>query len=282
MLDLPYVEDVRAEVDMNVVMTGAGRFIEVQGTAEGMPFSRSELDDLLRLAEGGIKLITEVQTEVVADPPSARPSTRSVGTRRERSMRLVLATANPHKAIEIAEVLGPAFDLVARPAGLPEVVEDADTFEGNARLKSTALVAATGEPALADDSGLEVDALGGAPGVHSARYAGASATAADNVAKLLAGLSGVPEARRTARFRAVLVLGFPDGREVVATGAVDGSIALVPRGVSGFGYDPVFLPGDPSAAGRTFAEMTPAEKHAISHRGRALRQLVERLGSPTP
>ena len=107
-------------------------------------------------------------------------------------MRLVLATANPHKATEIAEVLGAEFELVPRPADVPEVVEDADTFEGNARLKSSALVRATGEPALADDSGLEVDALDGAPGVHSARYAGDRATGADNVARLLDALSGVP------------------------------------------------------------------------------------------
>ncbi len=192
-------------------------------------------------------------------------------------MRLVLATANPHKAIEIAEVLGSGFDLVPRPVEVPEVIEDADTFEGNARLKSSALVKATGEPALADDSGLEVDALGGAPGVHSARYAGEHATSADNVVLLLAELSDVPSADRTARFRCVLVVTWPDGREEVASGVVEGHIVDAPRGPSGFGYDPVFVPDDPSAGGRTFAEMSAAEKHAISHRGRALRQLLSVL-----
>ncbi len=196
-------------------------------------------------------------------------------------MRLILATANPHKAVEIAEVLGPAYDLVPRPLDVPEVVEDAETFEGNARLKSAALVAATGEPALADDSGLEVDALGGAPGVHSARYAGEHATGADNVARLLTELSGLPVAAggadRAARFRCVLVVSWPDGREVVATGVVEGQIADAPRGESGFGYDPVFVPDDPSARGRTFAEMSSAEKHAISHRGKALRKLASLL-----
>lgn len=187
--------------------------------------------------------------------------------------RFILATANSHKAVEIAEVLGPSFELVPRPVGVAEVVEDADTFEGNARLKASALLAATGEAALADDSGLEVDALGGAPGVHSARYAGEQATGADNVARLLAALADVPDAARTARFRCVIVAAWPDGREVVATGTVSGRIAAAPRGESGFGYDPVFVPDDPPAAGRTFAEMSPAEKHAISHRGRALRQL---------
>jgi len=194
-------------------------------------------------------------------------------------MRLVLATANPHKAVEIAEVFGPEFDLVARPLDVPEVVEDADTFEGNARLKAAALVAATGEPALADDSGLEVDALGGAPGVHSARYAGEHATGGDNVNRLLSELSRAPGAgpgsvARTARFRCVLVLLWPDGREAVAQGVVEGHIIDAPRGESGFGYDPVFVPDDPSARGRTFAEMSSTEKHAISHRGRALRHLT--------
>ncbi len=195
-------------------------------------------------------------------------------------MRLVLATANPHKAIEIVEVLGPEFELVPRPADMPDVVEDADTFEGNARLKSSALADATGEPALADDSGLEVDALSGAPGVRSARYAGESADGARNVAKLLAELADVPAERRTARFRCVLVMSWPDGREVLAAGNVEGHIADGPRGLSGFGYDPVFLPDDPSAGGRTFAEMSSSEKHAISHRGRALRELLARLGQP--
>ncbi len=196
-------------------------------------------------------------------------------------MRLVLATANPHKAVEIAEVLGPGYDLVPRPLDVPEVVEDAETFEGNARLKAAALVATTGEPALADDSGLEVDALDGAPGVHSARYAGEHATGADNVARLLTELSGLPVAAggadRAARFRCVLVVSWPDGREVVATGVVEGHIVDAPRGESGFGYDPVFVPDDPSARGRTFAEMSSAEKHAISHRGKALRKLASLL-----
>jgi XTP/dITP diphosphohydrolase len=188
--------------------------------------------------------------------------------------RFVLATANPHKAVEIAEVLGPSFELVARPADVPEVVEDADSFEGNARLKALALVAATGEAALADDSGLEVDALDGAPGVHSARYAGDHATAADNVARLLTALADVATAARTARFRCVIVAAWPDGREVVATGTVWGRIAARPVGESGFGYDPVFVPDDPPADGRTFAEMSSDEKHQISHRARALRQFL--------
>ncbi len=190
--------------------------------------------------------------------------------------RIVLASANPKKAAEIVEILGDHLELVPRPADVPDVVEDEDTFEGNSRLKAVALVAATGLAAVADDSGLEVDALDGAPGVWSARYAGENATDEENVDKLLAELADQPDpAERTARFRAVVVLRHPDGREVVATGHVEGRIADAPRGPGGFGYDPVFIPveGD----GRTFGEMTQDEKHAISHRGRALRSLVAQL-----
>jgi XTP/dITP diphosphohydrolase len=192
--------------------------------------------------------------------------------------RVVLASANPKKAAELAEILagsGLRIELLPRPGDVPEVDEDADDFLGNARLKAAALAEATGLPALADDSGLEVDALGGAPGVHSARYAGETATDHDNVVKLLDELEREPAGERSARFWAVIVLRWPDGRELVAEGAVEGTIAATPRGDGGFGYDPVFVPveGD----GRTFAEMTAEEKHHISHRGRALRSLADQL-----
>ena len=190
--------------------------------------------------------------------------------------RLVLATANPDKARELAALLD-GFDVVPRPAGLADVEETEDTLEGNARLKAAAVLAATGEAAVADDTGLEVDALAGRPGVYAARYAGPGATYADNVAKLLAELEGVAPGPRTARFRTVVVALFPDGREVVADGWVDGTIAVSPAGQGGFGYDPVFVPG--GGDGRTFAEMTGPEKAAVSHRGRALRALTERLRS---
>ena len=189
---------------------------------------------------------------------------------------IVLASANPKKAAEIAEILAAHLELVPRPSEVPEVIEDEDTFEGNARLKAVALSEATGLAALADDSGLEVDALGGAPGVWSARFAGADASDQDNVAKLLAALADQPDpSERTARFRAVVILRYPDGRELVAAGQVDGRIADAPRGPGGFGYDPVFIPDD--GDGRTFGEMTQADKHAISHRGRALGALLAQL-----
>jgi len=189
-------------------------------------------------------------------------------------VRVVLATANPHKAAEIAPLLA-GFEVVPRPVELADVEETADTLEGNARLKAEAVAAFSGELAVADDTGLEVDALGGRPGVWSARYAGEHATYADNVAKLLAELDGVGLARRGARFRTVVVACAPDGREIVAEGTVRGHIALAGRGASGFGYDSVFVPD--GADGRTFAEMTTAEKGAISHRGRAFRALAGAL-----
>jgi XTP/dITP diphosphohydrolase len=191
-------------------------------------------------------------------------------------LRFVLASANPDKVAEIEAILDPAgLELVPRPAGVPEVDETGETLLENARLKAGALVEATGMAAIADDTGLAVDFLGGAPGVRSSRYAGPDARYSDNVAKLLGTLEGVPAAQRTARFETVALACFPDGSEVVATGTVEGRIAARPQGEGGFGYDPVFVPleGD----GRSFAEMTAGEKHALSHRGRAFRVLAERL-----
>lgn len=192
-------------------------------------------------------------------------------------LRVVCASANPDKVAEIAALLDGAVELLPRPADVPDVIEDADTLEGNARLKADAICRATGLPAVADDTGLEVDALGGAPGVYTARFAGEGATYAGNRAKLLAELDGVPAEQRTAHFRTVALLRWPDGTEVVANGVCDGTIPAVERGERGFGYDPVFVPDD--GDGRTFAEMTDDEKHALSHRGRAFRALLKKLRS---
>jgi XTP/dITP diphosphohydrolase len=186
----------------------------------------------------------------------------------------VLATANPDKAREIAEILGPGVSLRERPAYVADVEETGETLVENALLKARALVAATGRPAIADDTGLEVDDLGGAPGVRSARFAGEGASYADNVAKLIDALTGIGGARK-ARFRTVAVAVWPQGREVVAEGSVDGHIPVRPRGTGGFGYDPVFVPEE--GDGRTFAEMSADEKHRLSHRGRAFRALAARL-----
>jgi XTP/dITP diphosphohydrolase len=193
-------------------------------------------------------------------------------------MRFVLATDNADKAREIHDVVastGLPIELLARPGDLPPVDEDRETLEDNARLKARSVRDATGEAAIADDTGLEVDALGGAPGVRSARFAGPHATDHDNLTLLLERLRGVPFEERRARFVTVAVASFPDGRELAAIGTVEGTIASQPRGDGGFGYDPVFLadPGD----GRTFAEMSPEEKHTCSHRGRAFRTLADGL-----
>ena len=190
-------------------------------------------------------------------------------------IELVCASANPDKVAEMAEVLAGHAVLLPRPAGLGEVVEDADDLLGNAMLKAVAVCEFAGAAALADDTGLEVDALGGEPGVRSARYAGPDASYAQNVARLLAELRDVPPSQRTARFRTVAVVQCPDGTGLTAEGVVDGVITTEPRGTGGFGYDSVFVPAE--GDGRTFSEMGPAAKHAISHRGRALRALLELL-----
>lgn len=189
-------------------------------------------------------------------------------------MRLVSATANAHKLDEIRDILGPGVTVESRPPDVPDVVEDADTLAGNAELKVAAIVAATGRAAVADDTGLEVDALDGAPGVRSARFAGDDADDAANVRLLLDRLADAgaeDRAARTARFRTVALVGWPDGARHRADGVVEGWITGAPRGDGGFGYDPVFVPTE--GDGRTFAEMSPDEKHALSHRGRAFGQL---------
>lgn len=187
--------------------------------------------------------------------------------------RLVCASANPDKVAEIEFILGDLVDLLPRPEHVPDVVEDADTLEGNARLKAVAICDATGVAAVADDTGLEVLSLGGAPGVHSARWAGADCSYADNRAKLIAELDGVAD--RRAGFRTCVVMRRPDGSETVVNGVCAGVIATGARGDGGFGYDSVFVPDD--GDGRTFAEMTEDDKHAVSHRGRAFRNLLAAL-----
>jgi len=189
---------------------------------------------------------------------------------------IVLATGNRKKLEEIRRItadMGITVRTIKEFPDCPEVVEDADTFEGNALKKAREISAHTGLAALADDSGLEVDALGGAPGVYSARYAGEKATDAENVGKLLRELSRA-EGERTARFHCVIALVLPDGAEEVFDGKVEGRIGGAGRGHNGFGYDPVFFP---EGHERTFAEMDASEKDSMSHRGRALEKFREYL-----
>lgn len=187
--------------------------------------------------------------------------------------RLVVASKNPDKVREIEELLSPTgmVDEIVRGLDWPDVEETGETLEENALLKGRVVTEATGLPVLGDDTGLEVAALGGEPGVHTARFAGPNATYADNVARLLEVMEGVED--RRARFRTVVALVFPSGEEVVAEGVLEGVITFEPRGSEGFGYDPVF-----EVEGRTLAEMGPEEKNTLSHRARAVRALMEALG----
>lgn len=195
--------------------------------------------------------------------------------------RLVLATHNRGKLAELREILAaagvdPTGVVTAANLGVAPPVEDGITFEANALLKARALAAASGLPAVADDSGLAVDVLGGAPGVFSARWAGGHGDDAANLALLLDQLADVPAEHRGAQFACAAALVAPDGREWVTHGVMRGRLTTAPRGAGGFGYDPVLEPDDQPTPGRvlTSAELTPAQKNAISHRGEAFRALA--------
>jgi XTP/dITP diphosphohydrolase len=204
---------------------------------------------------------------------------------------LVFATRNAGKLVELRLLL-PGVDVLSideaerRVGAIPDIVEDEPTFAGNARKKAREVSKLARLPALADDSGLEVDALGGAPGVRTRRYAGEEATDAANNAKLLAALAGSPAERRGARYVCVLALALPEDagprggvRLVTARGTCRGRIAIEPRGTQGFGYDPIFEPASEPPGGRTLGLWTPAEKHTISHRARAARRMAPRLAA---
>ena len=197
-------------------------------------------------------------------------------------MRIVCASANPHKVEELARLLPSWVELVPRPSDIGDIDEDAPTLEGNAIIKAVEIANHASEWAIADDTGLEVEALNGAPGVRSARFAGEHATDAENRALLLAKLDGITN--RSARFRTVVALVSSKGDIHFVGGECAGTIAESERGDGGFGYDSLFIPTD--GDGRTFAEMTGPEKDAVSHRGRALAQIPELLarifGLPTP
>lgn len=206
--------------------------------------------------------------ERTAEPRGMAPEAR-------RPRTLVLATRNMGKVSEFRDLLKD-LDVEVRPIsdypGTHEVEEDGDTFEKNAIKKARAAAEQTGEIAMADDSGLEVDALGGEPGVHSARYSGGGDAA--NCQKLLSKLEGVPDERRTARFKCVVAIATPHGEVHTASGSCEGYIAREPRGTRGFGYDPVFVVPE---FGKTFAELTEEEKNLVSHRARAVEAAKETL-----
>ena len=266
-LDLDYARDSRAQVDMNVIMArdarGEMQFVEVQGTGEGRPFAKEELDGLLALAQGGIETLMGEQRAALGERANVL----------FRKPKLVLASQNAGKLRELRALFGAEYDVSSMgELGVDmEIEETGTTFEENARIKAETLCARTGCAALADDSGPEVDCLGGAPGVYSARYAGKHGDDAANNALLVANVRDFP-APRTARFVSAVALARPGRETLIARGSCEGEVLLEERGEGGFGYDPLFYSHD---LHKTFAEASADEKNAVSHRARALKNLVE-------
>lgn len=271
-LDLEYENDSRADVDMNVVMSsdnkGNMEFVEVQGTGEGHTFSKKQLDTLLKLAEGGIKQLMKKQLAALGERKDV------IG----RKPRLYVATHNFGKLKEIRGLLGERFDIcsAAEAGEYEEPEETGESFAENAMIKAKALFDKTGCATLADDSGLMVDALGGRPGVKSARYAGVQGDSDANNAKLLEELKDVP-APRTARFVCSMCLLRPGHAPVKCEGVCEGEIGFEKQGEGGFGYDPLFV--SPDVGGLSFAQAGLEMKQKVSHRAKALEKLCEVLDS---
>ena len=270
LLDLEYIEDSRAQVDMNLVMTrdqkGDMDYVEIQGTGEGRPLKKSELGALLALGEAGIRRLMACQIEALDE------SAYVIG----KKPRLVMASGNFGKLREMRALLGERFDVVSmKELGLdPDIDENGETFEENALIKANALMALTGCACIADDSGLEVDALGGRPGVHSARYSGVHGDDEANNQLLLKELDAVPDEKRTARYACAMALTRPGKPPIVTRGTCEGRILRAYRGEGGFGYDPLFLSDD---LGVTFAEADMDAKNQVSHRARAIQAVLEAL-----
>jgi XTP/dITP diphosphohydrolase len=265
-LDLCYQEDSRAQVDMNFVMNEKGEFIELQGTGEGRAFSGSELAVLTEYGAKGIRELMAAQREALGER-AAQITPKPL---------LLAATGNAHKLKELQEMFRDYYTLAPMSdAGFyGPIEENASTFVGNAAIKAEAVCAATGLPAIADDSGLEVDALDGEPGVHSARYAGEHGNDEANNDLLLSRLEGKTD--RSAAFRCALALKIPGRETLIAEGKCPGTILYERRGTGGFGYDPLFLY---EPMGKTYAEMNETEKNGISHRARAAEKMREIMAS---
>ena len=269
LLDLCYEEDSNAHVDMNIIMTDKGEFVEVQGTGEEAPFSRKDLNTLLELGEKGNKDLIKAQRKALE-----KIAVEVLGE--EVPDEIVIATNNAHKLEEISAILED-FDCSIYSlkdvdlAGI-EIVEDGHTFEHNALIKARTIAKATNMVAIADDSGLEVDALGKKPGVHSARYAGENATDEQNREKLIKAMKNVPMSQRTGRFVSAIAVVFPSGKEFVVRGTCEGMIGFEEKGKNGFGYDSLFIV---NGYNKTFAEIPASIKNAISHRANALTLMKE-------
>lgn len=328
-LDLPYEEDSRADTDMNIVAVGSGGLVEVQGTAEGNPFSREELSTLLDLATQGNRYLAQLQQSVLnnetpahiehvhidrsegsgweqhspsaqdvratapdviahdatAQAESLMPATQDFTSGMQSNLyatqknlpqpTVVVATHNTHKVEEIQAILSPHLPGVqfvsARELDAPEAKENGTTFVENSVIKAEAVAKICGEVTIADDSGLEVEALHGAPGIFSARWAGKHGDDVANRELLLAQLQDCEPEQRKARFACAAVAIAPIGDAVAVTEYMDGHIITEERGQGGFGYDPIFVAGGET---RTNAELTADEKDSISHRGKAFRALA--------
>ena len=261
-LDLCYEEDSQAQVDMNFVMNEKGEFIELQGTGEGRAFTKEELDTLTAYGRKGIEELMAAQREALGERQAAIAP----------KPLLLAATGNPHKLKELRKMFGDFYTVASmEDAGFfGPIDENASTFAGNAAIKAEAVCEATSLPALADDSGLEVDALDGEPGVLSARYAGEHGNDEANNDLLLSRMAGKDS--RSASFRCALALKIPGRDTLIAEGRCPGTILYERRGTGGFGYDPLFLY---EPMGKTYAEMNDEEKNRISHRARAAEKMRE-------
>lgn len=263
MLDLCYVEDSNAQTDMNLVMNQKGEFIELQGTGEGRAFTNLELNAILDMGRAGVRSLMRAQREAL----------RGQGEWLLPPMRIVVATGNAHKLKELGDIFGGMVELIPmKAAGFTgDIVEDGATFEENAAIKAEAVMRVTGLPALADDSGLSVDALSGAPGVFSARYAGDHGNDQANNDLLLQNME--KETNRTCRFVCAMALALPGEKTRVVRGECVGELLHERAGEGGFGYDPLFY----HKSGKTFAEMTEKEKNAVSHRAVAAEKMRDVL-----
>ncbi|MEG0250560.1 MAG: ribonuclease PH [Peptostreptococcus sp.] len=270
-LDICYEEDSNAEVDTNVVMNNRGEFIEIQGTGEERPFTKDELTKILEYAEKGNKELMRKQREILGEVADS-----IIG--REYEREAVIATGNAHKLEEIQRLLADInFEIKSlKDVGLEdiEIIENGKTFEHNALIKARTIAKETGKISIADDSGIEVDALNKRPGVYSARYSGENATDEENRIKMFKELEGVTMDDRTARFVCVIAVVFPDGKEILSRGVVDGRVSKEERGDHGFGYDCMFIP---DGYDKTFGELPSELKNSFSHRSRALEKMKIQL-----
>lgn len=264
-LDLDYVEDSAAAVDMNLVMTESGEFVEIQGTGEESTFTAAELNQLLQVGDLGIKELIAKQKEVLAP--------QSTGIEAGDESVILIATGNKGKAKEFEAIFkekGLDVKTLLDFPNVPEVEETGKTFAENALLKAETISKQFNCLVLADDSGLMVDALNGQPGVYSARYAGKLKSDAANNAKLMHELTDIPQTERTAKFHCTLAVAAPGKESLVVEGEVKGEILAIPRGDNGFGYDPLFLV---PSLNKTMAELSGSEKNKISHRAQAIKAL---------